>query len=191
MKKSKLFIPFIVTIAFSLILAASFLLPFASATDEYREYLLSYPDAMNLAEINMTNADSVNISLLGFIRIYGGSASLGMFSELGIIYVIISCIGLFSLFTLVFAVLKKPVPTIVFTVLSFIVFLMIKWDFTDRGIIPSVTYNWGVSHYIYYIIPALTLASAIWLLTIKIKAKKHFAKTARDGLIQKQDNYEA
>ena len=71
-----------------------------------------------------------------------------------------------------FAFLKKPVAVIIFNILSFGVFNLQNWDYTDRGVIPSSSYDWGAGYYIFYVAAFVTLAGAIWLLVNKILAKK-------------------
>ncbi len=59
----------------SILLIISLFLPFASATDDYKDYLEAHPDRMADAEINMTNQDAIDLSLVDFGRIYAYGTS--------------------------------------------------------------------------------------------------------------------
>lgn len=76
------------------------------------------------------------------------------------------------MFTLLFSVLKKPIPTILFNLLAFAVFRITKWDFEDRGVIPNSSYDWGIAQYICYISIIMVMMGAVALLVAKIKDKK-------------------
>ena len=134
--KDKLLIPFIVALIGSLMLIVTLFLPFASATEDYKEYLQEYSDEMYVEELNMTNGDAVNISLFEFGRIYAAAADWGMSESIAIAcLVIISAFTLFTILTTLFSVLKKPIVAMIFNLLSFGVFWLIKWDFEDRGVV--------------------------------------------------------
>jgi hypothetical protein len=49
---------------------------------------------------------------------------------------------------------------------------MQNWDYTDRGVIPSSSYDWGLAHTLLPIAAIIALAGAIWMLAIKISTKK-------------------
>lgn len=171
--KDKLLIPFIVALIGSLMLIVTLFLPFASATEDYKEYLQEYSDEMYVEELNMTNGDAVNISLFEFGRIYAAAADWGMSESIAIAcLVIISAFTLFTILTTLFSVLKKPIVAMIFNLLSFGVFWLIKWDFEDRGVIPSNSYDWGIAEFVCYIGFAVVMVGAILLLMAKINAKR-------------------
>lgn len=171
--KNRTLIPFMIALIGAIIIVTAFFLPYSSATTEYKEHLESYSQELYFEEINMTNGDAVNISLLGFARMYGAAAKLGMSQIVGTIcLVMISLIGIFSLLTLLFSALKKPIPALIFDLLVFGTFSLLSWDFKDRGVIPSSTYDWGISYYLYCIGAVIIFAGGVWLLVEKIRAKK-------------------
>lgn len=53
--------------------------------------------------------------------------------------------------TLLFSALRKPVPVIVFSVLAIAMSMLLTWDFEDRGVIPSSSYDWGEARWIYLV----------------------------------------
>lgn len=172
-KKVNLLIPFIVAIVGATMLIVTFFLPFATATESYEEYLNEYSDEMYVDEIDMTNDDAVNISLFEYVRIYATAAELGISEDIAIIcVVIIALFAAFAALTVLFAVLKKPIPIIVFDILSFGVFYLIKWDFEDRGVLPSRNYDLGIASAFCYIGIVIAIVGAVWLMVMKIKSKK-------------------
>ena len=48
---------------------------------------------------------------------------------------------------------------------------LLVWDFTDRGVLPSSTHDWGVAPTIYVAAALLLVVAAIWLFMVKRKAK--------------------
>ena len=68
----------------------------------------------------------------------------------------------------------------VFDILIFVIVLLMKFDFEDRGVISNSRYSWGVANYFYFIGIAITFVGAMWLLITKNKAKKMII-TAMEG----------
>lgn len=58
----------LVLIIISIIMVVSFIMPYLSAKGDYKKYLKDYATEMNTEEIEMTNADAVNVSLYEFFR---------------------------------------------------------------------------------------------------------------------------
>ena len=94
----KIKIPFLMTFIGSVLLLIMILLPYASAKDDYKEYLKSDPKNYYVSEIKMTNASAVNISMLEYSRIYAETARQGIYKEVSIICIVL--ISLFALFSL-------------------------------------------------------------------------------------------
>lgn len=172
-RRNTLFFPALIALVGSIILVVAFFLPYSSATEEYKEYLRNNSDSMYFEEIGMTNGEAVGISMLEFGRMYAKAAEMGMSEAVSIIcMVLIAIIGLFSLLTLLFAILKKPIVLFIFNALNFGIFSMLNWDFRDRGIMPTSSYDWGISYYLYYIGALGALVGAVYLFIAKIKIKK-------------------
>lgn len=152
----------------SLLLIATLFMPFASAKDDHKEYLQEYLDEMFSVEYDMTNEEAINISLFDFGKLYTQTGD-----STDIIYVlIIAAFAVFAILTLLFSLLRKPVATIIFTLLSFGIFRIIIWDFTDRGVISSIYYDLGIAQYFCYVGAVIVLIGAIYLLRMKRKLKK-------------------
>lgn len=166
-------IAFVITLIGSLLLIVTLFLPFASATEEYREHLQKYSDEMYAEEINMTNGNAVNLSLFEYGRMYAAAVDLGISKSSAIAcLVIIVAYALFVIMTTLFTILKKPIAVLIFNLLSFGVFRLIKWDFDDRGVLPSSRYDWGFAEIVCYIGIAVVVVGAILLLLDKIRAKR-------------------
>lgn len=172
-KRNPLLIPFGIALIGSLMLIATLFLPFASATDEYQEYLQKYSEEMYLDAFDMTNGDAVELSLFEFGRIYAFAAQTGISEEIAIAcLVIIAAFAFFAALTALFAALKKPIAVLIFNLLSLGVFRLIKFDFEDRGVLPSSSYDWGFAEIVCYIGCAVVIVGAALLLAGKIKMKR-------------------
>lgn len=157
----------------AVLMIAALFLPFGTAAGEYTEYLNRYPKRYLVEEMEMTNAEGIHISLIKFFRIYYTVAQLGVSREIGIAcMVIISLFAFFAILTAICSVRKKPVPAIIFDILSFAVLQIVRWDFQDRGVIPSSRYDWGIASYIAYIGIVIVFAGAVMMLAEKKKQKK-------------------
>lgn len=173
LKSKTLWIPFIIALIGAMIMVTTVFLPYATATDDHAEDIMENPDAIVYQGWDMKAEDLVNISMVEYASMYSnlsqqlfGSTSVGTFYV-----VLVALIGGFSLLAALFAFLKKPIAVIVFDVLAFGVFCMHNWDYTDRGVIPSRSYDWGLGYYVFYVAAFAVLVGAIWLLVNKIRNK--------------------
>ncbi len=175
-------IPFLITFFGGAFLLLMLLFPYASAKDDYKEYLMQNGEAFYVEEIKMTNKEAVNISLGEYIMIQSEAANQGILRETCITSVVVIVIfGLFALLTYVMAILKKPIGIMIFDLFAMLTFKIIHFDFEDRGMIPNSSYNWGLANYLTYIIGIIIIGGAIWLLIEKRKAKKLINMERVDG----------
>lgn len=173
MKRDKQSLAFYAMIIGSALLIAALFLPFATATEEYAEHLNRYPKRYLVEEIEMENADGIQISLMKFLRIYYAAAKLEISREVGIACMVILFIfALFAIMTAIFSVCRKPILTILFDILSFAMINLVRWDFQERGVIPSRRYDWGIAAYAVYIGVMIVIAGAVVFLTEKRKQKR-------------------
>lgn len=172
-EKAKTFSPFLITLIGAVLLLVMLVLPYASAADEHKEFLTDHADSFYVEEIGMTNAEAVNISLVEYIRIYAEAVNQGLQKEASI-----ACIVIISIFiglsgiTLLLALCRKPIGMIVSDLLALAAFGIIHFDFKDRGILPSHSYDWGIANYLTYVIGIVIAAGAVWLLIEKRSIKK-------------------
>ncbi len=172
-KGKQFLIPFVAVLIGTQMLVITLFMPFASATGDFKERLQEHSDEMYEEELDMTCGDVVNISLFEFGKIYYAAADAGVAESVSLsCVVIISAFAVMVVLTLLFAVFKKAMPIIIFDLLAFGVFSLIKWDFEDRGVLPSSNYDWGIARYIFYVGSVIAIVGAIALLVVKIKNKK-------------------
>ena len=171
--KTKIKLISIIMIISSLLLIITLFLSYATATEEHATNLKSYSEQVVFEELDITSNDIINISMVEYARIYNNlSESIFGNSSYGILYVaFVSLIGLFGALTLLFSLIKKPIATIIFNLLSFGVFSLQNFDYKDRGIIPSDTYNWGIAYYTFFIVTLIIFIASIIMLICKIKNK--------------------
>lgn len=172
-KTKALRIPYLITFISGALLLLMMLFPYASAKEGYKEILLKDADGFYAEEIEMTNKEAANISLGEYIVMYAEAAKQGIQKETSIAcVVIIAVFWALTVLTYIMAILKKPIGIVIFDLLAMCAFKIIHFDFEDRGIIPSSSYDWGIANYLTYIIGIVILGGAIWLFIEKRKAKK-------------------
>ena len=158
----------VVSIVAAALLVAAFFLPYAAGTQEYRESLDSMSANPYEETLGMSNDDLADVSLFEYARIYGASGELGMPEEFALVYVPITVAAVvLGGLTLLFAALRKPIPSIVFSVLTVALTLFLNWDFEDRGVIPSDTYDWGIARWVYLVAGVAVVACAVWQIVLR------------------------
>ncbi len=174
----KVSLPVLVIILGAVIMLTTLFMPYATAIGENAESLKSAADNVIYEDLNIRAEDMINISMFDYARIYAnmgdiifGSASYGYLYA-----VFVSLIGLSALFSILFSVLKKPVGVIIFNLFALLVFYAQKWDYTDRRVIPSSSYDWGFAVTVFYIAFAVILIGAVWLVVSKKSEKKQLTE---------------
>lgn len=165
MKENKTLLPYLALLLAAVLLVLCFLLPYAKATEENREWLEEIGDKVVYEEINMDGNDMVKMSLLEYARVYRMFArdnidKTGSMTRL----VLIIVLAVFCLLTLLFAALKKPIAAIVFAAIDLLPAFLLSEEFSSAGIVPSSKYACGISHALFYLLPLIVIAAAIWLL---------------------------
>ena len=155
-----------------MIILAQFL-PYATATEKQEARLKLLPEAVVYEEIGKTNEGLINISMVEYAQIYGGmSEKLFGDAASGFLYVgMVALIGVFSLLTLLFTVKRKPIGAIVFSVLTLLVVFIQNWDYSDRRVIPSNSYDWGIAYYLCFVAVVLMIVGNVLMFIFKKKEK--------------------
>ena len=162
----------VATIVAALLLVVAFFLPYASGTQEFREGLSSMSANPYSETLGMSNEDLADISLFEYVRIYGASGELGMGDAFAAVYVPLTVApAVLSVLTLLFAVLRKPIPSIIFSVLTVALTFLLNWDFEDRGVIPSSNYDWGIARWVYLVAGIAVIACAAWQIVLRKQAR--------------------
>ena len=177
-KKAKknygMFVASVVVLLCTLLMVSAIFMPYSTAANNMATTIKNNPNSVVYAELNMTAKDLSNISMVQYARIYT-TYSKDFFGNRfqGIYYVVfVTLIGGFSLLTAVFCLLKKPLAVIIFDVLAFGVFCLQNWDFTNRGISPTRSYEWGSGYYIFFAAVFVVLIAATWQLVSKSETPK-------------------
>lgn len=149
----------------AILLVVAFFLPYASATEEYRAAL----GTLSQNPFGLENGDLADVSLFEYARIYLNAAP----EAFAAVYVPLTVApAVLGVLTLLFAALRKPIPAIVFSALTVAVTLLLNWDFEDRGVIPSSTYDWGVARWVYLVAGVAVIACAVWQLVLRRRTKR-------------------
>ncbi len=180
MKKQNLkavakWIPFVVTLFGTVLLVASLFMPYASAVGEYAEQPEEDPNRIVDTQTYMQAHEFLNVSVMEFAGIY--SRLDGYFICTATAYIIAA----FSARTLLVAVNKKPIATMIFDLLAFFVFLAQRWDYTDRGVVPSANYEWGVGYHLFCVATAVVFAGAMWMFVNNLLKKKVLQKAREES----------
>lgn len=172
MKTKKIPYPFLIVLIGAILMLVMLFLPFASAQDDYKENLERYGDKMWLEEINMTNADAVNISLFEYLRVYAAAAEQGVHKETAIVFItVIAIFAVFALGLVCMSSLQKPIRIMIFDVLAMGAFWIVQWVFKEERVIPNRHYNWGIARILVYVIGVVVFTGAVWLLIEKRNVK--------------------
>lgn len=163
----------LVTVIAAALLVVAFFLPYASAVESRRETLMSAPDLVVSESLGMTSEDIADVSLFEYARVYSAASEFGYDEEYAMLYVpLISAVCVLSVLTLLFALLRKPVATVVFSVLTVALVQLLNWDFEARGVIPSSSYDWGVAKWAYLAAGVIVIAGAIWQVVLRRRARR-------------------
>lgn len=163
----------VATIVAALLLAVSFFLPYASGTQEFREGLSSMSANPYSETLGMSNEDLADISLFEYVRIYSASGELGMGDTFAAVYVPLTVApAVLGVLTLLFAALRKPIPSVVFSVFTVALTFLLNWDFEDRGVIPSSSYDWGIARWVYLAAGVAVIACAVWQIVLRKQSKQ-------------------
>ena len=162
----------VATIVAALLLVAAFFLPYASGTQEFREGLSSMTANPYSETLGMSNEDLADISLFEYVRIYSASGELGMGDAFAAVYVPLTVAPVvLGVLTLLFAALRKPIPSVVFSVLTVALTFLLNWDFEDRGVIPSSNYDWGIARWVYLVAGIAVIACAVWQIVLRKQSR--------------------
>lgn len=179
MKKFK--IPQIVNFIFILISLLGLWLPYATSTNEQKQFILSNPDASAISELNMKYRDMIDLSMIKFFRFYlyvVNNPKKLIFTNTGVTDVIVnlvllSILAVSILFIVLFTLFNKPIGNIIFAFIMLGDSLIMNYDIVSRGVIPSKSYTYGITYYLYVILAiAIIICSIANIVVNKIDKKK-------------------
>lgn len=166
----------LIAIVLILIAIIGLFLPYEKSIGEYRENLKSNPNSMYIKEVEITNKDAIDISIVENLKFYSygmneNSDSSWMKDECIINFVITMVMIISIALILMFVLLKKNILTIICDIFLILSSLAMNFDIVDRGVIPSRKYTYGISYYLYIVIGVAILICAIGSIIKKKKQK--------------------
>ncbi len=61
-----------------------------------------------------------------------------------IVMALVAAIAITAIIALIFACVSKGIPALVFSIIGFLLFLVLNWDFSDRGVVPTGELQLGI-----------------------------------------------
>ncbi len=176
-------IPFVIMLVSVIALIASFFLPYASVSDERREILEKHPDEIVDEATGMTSLEIADMSIIEYGKVYFKIMTEGKKMDESVTkndiltatidVVIIGLISLFTILLLIFVLGKKPIASMIFSILDFGTLFLYAFDHKDRGAIGEGRfYDFSYAYYVFYVALIVLFIAAIWLLIVKKKNKK-------------------
>ena len=172
--KKALRVPFIITLVAAVALLVGFFLPYVSAQGDFREMLLEDPETELGNDTSMTTGEMADASLFEFSRVFiDDMQNVEGYTQVDRTFTLAVFIadGVLSVILLLFAIAKKPVPIIVFSLFGALSFWLTWLDFDTRGLLEE-RYALGISFYLTIACLVVLFVGAIWLLVEKMKHKK-------------------
>ena len=167
-KNQRLKKPFVVTLTGVLIVIVALFLPYMTAVGDTAEYIEEHPDRVEIKSLELTASDLANIPLVSVHNLIAGVYGE---DDGAIANVIVGVLGGCLTLTMLFVMIKKPIPVMFFDLLSCGVFLflsfLMKDDFIDKN-----KYAWGFGYYAIWLGAIVLFAGAIWMLAAKISNKR-------------------
>lgn len=164
----------IILILASIAIIVAFFLPYFSSTEETKEAAEVAESIKPLDSVDITAKDLIDPSLFTYAKVYfQGREELYRNPSEGIFQAAIYCmIPLFGLLVLIFALTKKAIPAMIFSILAAVMAYLIRYDFESRRVIPNPMFQDGIAYYLCYACAAVMFISSLCLLITKSKAKK-------------------
>lgn len=164
--KDKLFVPYIITLVSALLILVTLFLPFVSASDSYEEFLIANEDRTFNRDSGMKAEDAINVSISEF----GDAFAKDEDATTCTIFMV--ALVIFSLLAALFTFLKKNVLTIIFSILSFIPYLLYLFFANEYADVFNYDrYETGIAYYLLPIVIVVTIVGSICLIIMRKKAK--------------------
>lgn len=171
----------LIIIILSLFLIVGLFTPYQRSIGEKRVYLESNPNDYYVEEVNLKNKDVINISILENFKVYNyaknNSEDDKWVRDEAIINFVITIVLMLSIVVILTAtIFKKYILGIIFDVIMGISSLLMNFDIVSRGVIPSKSYTFGISFYLYIVLSIVILILFIMAIINKKKGKKEKKK---------------
>lgn len=164
--------PWVLTFVGPVMTLVSLFLPYASAKDADQGAALS----------QLLGDDAAHPSMVGFARIYLAHAGNEVPTAQAYLTVgLTGAIAAIAMVALLFAAFRKAIPVAVLSVLLCMAHRLQEYDFSDRGIVPSDTYAWGIGHHLLFAAVLVTMSGGIWFALDKRRVRKELAEAEQHG----------
>lgn len=151
----------------AVVMIVAVFLPYAVARDAFREVLAQMPESECIEGTKITLRSMNKVSMVEFLQIYAatpaGAAAVKFCGSLVVIMGVMAVVGG------VFALLKKPVHLLLCNIVVFAVFYLHNGNYSNRGVVPSWEYRFGIGYYLFFVAVIVSLAGGIWMLREKKK----------------------
>ena len=160
----------IILIVLSALVIVSFFIPYFSESESTKSLYNAFGDMLVYENAGVTTKELVSPSLFTFTKIYVLSWEQTTRDQaMGIFYGVLYCtVPFLGLLLLLFALVKKPIPGLIFSIFLGIAAYAIRVDFNNRNLIV----NYGIGHYMLYILPVLIFAGSIVMIVLRSKDKR-------------------
>lgn len=168
-------------IIFMVIIASiGLFLPYETSTEHHRKWLEKHPENVYIKEIDMTNKEALEISIVENFRIYIAATSEDTGTDYNnewlhgeaIINIVITVALILSIFMLLLgAIFRKYILSFIFNLIMIGSSLLMNYDIGLRGVLPSRKYNCGISYYLYIILGVILVVLIIMAIIEKKKVK--------------------
>ncbi len=141
-------------------------LPYEKSIGDRREFLISNPDDYYLKEVDYRNKDVVDISIIENFKVYKYVMNNikdddWYHDEATINYVITIVLVVSIVLITLFVLLKKYKLVILFDIIMAISSLLMNADIVSRHVIPSDTYSYGISYYLFTILAIIIIILSV------------------------------
>lgn len=166
----------VVMVLACLAMVVGFFLPYISTTGSERARLLDNPDETYSEELNMTNGQAVDMSLMEYARIYwyaGHEYNDGYLENFGAIV----ALGAAELLALILALAKKPAPALVFSLASLGLMLLLNRYFEYTGIVGGTPLfgsprEWSSARIVLFAGAGAASAASVCMMTARASVRR-------------------
>ncbi len=177
---TRLTISFAIALLATLTMMASLFLPQLKATDEFAGVLEQSELNVQSDPFSITNEEAKEFSIAEFaLFMWLNAATDGDMAIAGAGFLIMFIfLSIFLLLNLLFSLIKKPIPLIIFNILAFAIFCLQSWIYVKSGIL-DFHYEWGIGYRTYIIGSFVLFASSIWMIINKAQLENAKAAAMR------------
>lgn len=166
-------LPALVSLFAAVMMLFSLILPYAVATGAWEDALEEYSGTVINPEWEMTGADMQSLSMVNLTLKLSDHYQSVQDELSGFILIgLLAVCALLCLFTILFPLMNKAIPTAIFALLAFAPFFLHSLILAEEWNIGGGNYAWGVGYYLFHAAVAVAVGGAIWLFVEKIKEKK-------------------